>query len=249
MKCSPISGLLGLLWVGGSRLGFKCLTTEGRSAGIKQEARISRLGKKLIMLQQTTGRRNWLQCLTGGLLATWEDSRSILFLISLCPQGSSWWKFASIYGRTGRMRARLWLSIWQWEGSKERKLLTQDSKVLFCTDNWPVQGVLLLPLSVITGRYFWKVLVEETQVHIPYDNFTVWKWLSSHRFLSPNEVLHHPLCLITCFRLSPPRYVWVWLLKGSLTTTKLLLNTFSQRRHLFLTGISVFLCCIWLPHR
>lgn len=35
-----------LLRVGRSRLGIKCLTTEGRSAGIKREARICRLGKK-----------------------------------------------------------------------------------------------------------------------------------------------------------------------------------------------------------
>lgn len=88
-----------------------------------------------------------------------------------------------------------------------------------------------------------------SQAQILYDTLACWISSLSQRFLSPNEVLSHPLCIIICFRFSPPWYLWVWLLKGSMTTTKLLLNIFAQRRHFFLTGISVFLCCIWLPHR
>lgn len=40
------------------------MSTERRLAGIKQGARISRLGERPIVLEHSTGKRIWLQCLT-----------------------------------------------------------------------------------------------------------------------------------------------------------------------------------------
>lgn len=110
-----------------------------------------------MVLKLSTGKRIWLQCLTGGFLATWEDSRSILSLISLCPQGSFCWKFASIYGRTGRMRARLWLSICQSERGfkgEETAQVGSESAVL----HWKLTSAShRLPLLVIPRGSFCKV--------------------------------------------------------------------------------------------
>lgn len=107
-----------------------------------------------MVLKLSTGKRIWLQCLTGGFLARWEDSGSILSLISLCPQGSFCWKFASIYGRTGRMRARLWLSIWQSERGfkgEETAQVGSESAVL----HWKLTSAShRLPLLVIPRGSF-----------------------------------------------------------------------------------------------
>lgn len=114
------------------------------------------------MLQQSTGKRIWLQHLTGGLLATWEDSRSIFSSNFLMPPRKFWWKFASIYGRTGRMRARLWLSIWQEErGFKGEE--TAQAGFESAIWHWKLTSASVrLPLLVMRSRYFWKVPAQET---------------------------------------------------------------------------------------
>lgn len=112
-----------------------------------------------------------------------------------------------------------WASGKKKEGSKERKLPKQDLRVLFGTENWPVQ---------VSDCHCWSLGVDifekcqfkkPSEAWIQWDDFAVWKLSSSHRFLWSNEVLSGVLCNITCFRFSPLWWLWVWLFKGSITIT------------------------------
>lgn len=141
-----------------------------------------------MVLKLSTGKRIWLQCLTGGFLARWEDSGSILSLISLCPQGSFCWKFASISGRTGRMRARLWLSIWQSEREfkgEETAQVGSESAVL----HWKID--LCKPQAATACHSTWVVLQcsgnslqpSSSKLTLLPENY------HHHRFLWPSELI------------------------------------------------------------
>ena len=135
-------------------------------------------------------------------------------------------------------------------GSKERKLLKRDLKVLFCTGNWPVQVTDRHCQSLQVGIFEKCQFKKLSEAWIQYDVFALWISSSSHMFLWPNEVQ------VIFSAKSPASYFFLhgncgfgYLKAVWQQHIKLLLNNFTQRRHFFLTGIFLFLCCICLPHR